>query len=177
MRRSEYINLAVRLLAHVDNGTTDSAEDVKYIPVENYVDPVRWHREMDAIFKRLPLLLAFTCEMREPGDHKSLDVVGVPVLIVRGQDGLLRAFIGVCSHRGTVLTEEGKGRCEQFTCPYHGWTYNDRGALVGVAGRRKFGDIETASRGLTLLPSVERAGSARLRIYELGSILPAITDD
>ena len=110
------------------------------------------------IFKRLPLLLAFTCEMREPGDYKSVEVVGVPVLIVRGQDGRARAYIGVCSHRGTVLTEEGKGRCEHFTCPYHGWTYNDRGALIGVAGRRKFGDIDTASRGLTELPSVERAG-------------------
>ena len=158
MRHSEYINLAQRLLAHFENGTTDSAEDVKYIPVENYVDPVRWRREMDLIFKQLPLLLAFTCEMREPGDYKSMEVVGVPVLIVRGQDGVVRAFIGVCSHRGTVLTENGKGRCEQFTCPYHGWTYDDRGALVGVAGRRKFGEIDTASRGLTELASVERAG-------------------
>ncbi len=158
MRRSEYIDVATRLLAHVDNCTTDSAEDVKYISVHNYVDPARWQREMDAIFKRLPLMLAFTCEMREPGDYKSVEVVGVPVLIVRGQDALVRAFIGVCSHRGTVLTEEGKGRCEQFTCPYHGWTYDDQGALVGVAGRRKFGDIDTASRGLTQLPSVERAG-------------------
>ena len=170
MRRSEYINLAVRLLAHVDNSTTDSAEDVKYIPVDNYVDPVRWHCEMNAIFKRLPLLLAFTCEMREPGDYKSVDVVGVPVLIVRGQDGLVRAFIGVCSHRGTVLTEEGKGRCEQLTCPYHGWTYNDRGALVGVAGRRKFGDIDTASRGLTQLPSVERAGLIFVSLTPTASI-------
>ena len=158
MRRSEYINLATRLLTHVANGTTDSADDVKYIPVENYFDPARWQREMDLIFKRLPLLLAFTCEMREPGDYKSIEVVGVPVLIVRGQDGLVRAFIGVCSHRGTVLTEEGKGRCEQFTCPYHGWTYDDRGALIGVSGRRKFGEIDTSSRGLTELPIVERAG-------------------
>jgi phenylpropionate dioxygenase-like ring-hydroxylating dioxygenase large terminal subunit len=158
MRRSEYINLAERLLDHFEKGTTDSADDVKYIPVENYVDPVRWRREMDLIFKRQPLLLAFTCEMREPGDYKSVEVAGVPVLIVRGQDGLVRAFIGVCSHRGTVLAENGKGRCEQFTCPYHGWTYDDRGALVGVAGRRKFGEIDTGSRGLTELPSVERAG-------------------
>jgi phenylpropionate dioxygenase-like ring-hydroxylating dioxygenase large terminal subunit len=170
MRRSEYINLAERLLDHFKNGTTDSAEDVKYIPVENYVDPVRWRREMDLIFKRLPLLLAFTCEMREPGDYKSVEVVGVPVLIVRGQDGLARAFIGVCSHRGTVLTEEGKGRCEQFTCPYHGWTYDDRGALVGVAGRRKFGDVETASRGLTELPSVERAGMIFVSLTPAASI-------
>ena len=158
MRRSEYLNLAARLLRHVDNGTTDSADDVKYIPVQNYVDPVRWQREMDTIFRRLPLMLAFTCEMREPGDYKSLEVVGVPVLIVRGQDDRVRAFIGVCSHRGTLLTEESKGSCEQFTCPYHGWTYDDRGALIGVAGRRKFGEIDTVSRSLTELPSVERAG-------------------
>src|SRR5271166_2785553 len=170
MRRSEYINLATRLLAHVGNGTTDSAEDVKYIPVQNYIDPVRWQREMDAIFKRLPLLLAFTCEMLEPGDYKSVEVLGVPVLIVRGQDGLVRAFIGVCAHRGTLLTEEGKGRCEHFTCPYHGWTYDDRGALIGVAGRRKFGDIDTASRALTELPSVERAGLIFVSLTPGGSI-------
>jgi phenylpropionate dioxygenase-like ring-hydroxylating dioxygenase large terminal subunit len=170
MRRSEYINLATRLLNHVDNATTDSAEDVKYIPVENYVDPERWQCEMDSIFKRLPLMLAFTCEMREPGDYKSVEVVGVPILIVRGQDGRVRAFIGVCSHRGTLLTEEGKGRCEQFTCPYHGWTYNDRGALIGVAGRRKFGDIDTASRSLTELPAVERAGMIFVSLTPGGSI-------
>ncbi len=170
MRRSEYIDLATRLLAHVDNGTTDSAEDVKHVQVKNYVDPVRWQREMDLIFKRLPLLLAFTCEMPNPGDFKSVDVVGVPVLIVRGQDGLVRAFIGVCSHRGTLLTEEGKGRCEQFTCPYHGWTYDDCGALIGVAGRRKFGDIDTASRALTELPSVERAGLIFVALTPGGSI-------
>jgi phenylpropionate dioxygenase-like ring-hydroxylating dioxygenase large terminal subunit len=170
MRRSEYLDLATRLLAHVDNGTTDSAEDVKYIPVENYIDPVRWQREMDLIFKRLPLLLAFTCELREPGDYKSIEVVGVPVLIVRGLDGLARAFIGVCSHRGTVLTEEGKGRCEQFICPYHGWTYNECGTLIGVAGRRKFGDIDAASRGLTELPLAERAGLIFVSLTPGGSM-------
>lgn len=170
MRRSEYLDLATRLLAHVDNGTTDSAEDVKYIPVENYLGPVRWQREMDLIFKRLPLLLALTCELREAGDYKSIEVVGVPVLIVRGQDGLARAFIGVCSHRGTVLTEEGKGRCEQFTCPYHGWTYNDCGTLIGVAGRRKFGEIDTASRGLTELPLAEHAGLIFVSLTPGGSI-------
>ena len=76
MRRSEYLALAQRLIAHIENGTTDSADTVKQVPVENYLDPARWHREMDRIFKRLPLLLAFTCEMREAGDYKALDVVG-----------------------------------------------------------------------------------------------------
>jgi len=170
MRRSEYLKLAARLLAHVENGTTDSAEDVKYIAVDSYVDPVRWQREIDLIFKRLPLLLAFTCEMRAPGDYKSIEVVGIPVLIVRGEDDLVRAFIGTCSHRGTLLAEEGRGRCEQFTCPYHGWTYNYQGALIGVAGRRKFGDIDTSSRGLIELPSVEHAGMIFVSLTPGGSI-------
>src|SRR5260370_23078254 len=138
---------------------------------------------MDTIFKRLPLLLAMTIEMLEPGNYYALEVVGVPDQIVLGQDGRVRAFIGVCSHRCTVLTEEGKGRCEQFMCPYHGWTYDDGGALIGVAGRRKFGDIDTASRGLTQLSSVERAGlifvsltpgaSIDLEDY-LGAMLPEL---
>ena len=96
MRRSEYLALARRLIAHLENGTTDSAETVKHIPVENYLDSVRWQREMDRIFKRLPLLLAFTCEMREAGDYKAMDVIGVPVLIARGVDCVVRAFVNVC---------------------------------------------------------------------------------
>jgi len=158
MRRSEYLALARRLIAHVENGTTDSAETVKHIPVENYLNPARWQREMDRIFKRLPLLLAFTCEMRDAGDYKAMDVVGVPVLIARAKDGIVRAFVNVCSHRGTVVANDGKGNCTRFVCPYHGWTYSDRGELVGVAGRRKFGEVDTDARGLTQLPCVERAG-------------------
>ena len=161
MIRSEYIDLAQRLLAHVENGTTDSAETIKRIPVKNYLDPDRWQREMDRIFRRLPLMLAFTAELRGVGDYKAVEVVGVPVLIVRGKDAAVRAFIGVCSHRGSTIAEEGVGRCTRFVCPYHGWTYNDRGALVGIAGRRKFSgsdEIDEAAHGLAELPCVERAG-------------------
>ena len=72
--------------------------------------------------------------------------------MIRGEDGPVRAFIGVCSHRGTILTDEGRGNCDRFTCPYHGWTFDDHGALIGVAGRRKFGEVDAGSRGLTQLP-------------------------
>jgi nitrite reductase/ring-hydroxylating ferredoxin subunit len=183
MRRAEYIGLAERLLAHVENGTTDSADAVKYIPVRNYLDPVRWQREMDQIFRRLPLLLAFTCELRGPGDYKAIDVVGVPVLIARGEDRSVRAFIRTCTHRGTILTEEGQGQCDRFICPYHGWTFDDRGSLVGVAGRHKFGTIDVASRGLVQLPIVERAGMIFVRLKPgvpidlegyLGGMLPEL---
>jgi nitrite reductase/ring-hydroxylating ferredoxin subunit len=158
MRRSEYLNVAERLLAHVEAGTTDSADRVKHIPVERYLDPTRWQIEMDAIFRRLPLILAFTAELRIAGDYKMIEVIGVPVLIVRGEDAVARAFIGTCTHRGTTLVGEGTGNCDRFTCPYHAWTYDSRGALVGVAGKQKFGEFDAASRGLIELPCAERAG-------------------
>jgi phenylpropionate dioxygenase-like ring-hydroxylating dioxygenase large terminal subunit len=183
MRRAEYIGLAERLLAHVENGTTDSADAVKYIPVRNYLDPVRWQREMDQIFRRLPLLLAMSCELSEAGDYKALDAVGVPVLMVRSEDRAARAFIRTCTHRGTIITDEGKGNCDRFTCPYHGWTFDDRGALVGVSGRHKFGAIDAASRGLVGLPVSERAGLIFVRLTpgmpidieaHLGEMLPEL---
>ncbi|MDO8435027.1 MAG: Rieske 2Fe-2S domain-containing protein [Candidatus Binatus sp.] len=158
MRRAEYLDLAQRLIAHIDNGTTDSADEVKYVPIRNYTDPERWQLEMDRIFKRLPLMLGFSCEIRQSGDYKSIEVVGVPVAMVRGKDGIARAFINLCSHRGAVLLEQGVGQCNRFTCPYHGWTYDDCGELIGIAGKRKFGELDQSSRGLVQLPSVEKAG-------------------
>ena len=82
MARSRDVAVGERLLAHLADGTTDSAEDVLRLPASTYLDPERWQREMDHIFKRLPLLLAFSAELREPGAYKAIDVVGVPVLLL-----------------------------------------------------------------------------------------------
>ena len=120
MRRSEYLTLAERLLDYVDTGTTDSAPDVHNVPVSYYLDESLWQKEMNNIFRRLPLMLAFTCEMRNAGDYKAMDVADFPVLIVRGKDGKVRAFLNACTHRGAFVAQEGKGNFARFTCPYHG---------------------------------------------------------
>ena len=84
MERTELMELAKRMLAHVENGTTDQTDDLMEVPVSEYVDPDRWAAEMEVIFKRVPLALGLTCELREPGAYKAIDVLGVPVLISRG---------------------------------------------------------------------------------------------
>ena len=56
------------------------------IPADHYYDPARWRQEVDKVFKRMPLMLAVSAEMREPGSYKSMEAAGVPVLIVRGDD-------------------------------------------------------------------------------------------
>lgn len=157
-RAAEYNAIAERIVAHYENGTTDLAEDVLHVPVSAYSDPDQWQREIDLIFKRVPLVVALTCEMPKPGDYKALDMAGVPVLVTRGKDGRARAFMNACRHRGAPLAEDGCGHANRFTCPYHGWTYANDGRLLAVSEKEKFGDIDNAANGLTELPCDERVG-------------------
>jgi phenylpropionate dioxygenase-like ring-hydroxylating dioxygenase large terminal subunit len=133
-------------------------ESVTTIPASNYFDPERWQREVDMIFKRVPLLLAMTAEIKEVNTYKAIDVVGMPVLISRGADGIARAFVNMCSHRGAQLVDPGVGTARRFACPYHNWTYNQEGDLVGVFKQDDFGQLDTSCLGLTQLPIAERAG-------------------
>jgi nitrite reductase/ring-hydroxylating ferredoxin subunit len=82
----------------------------------------------------------------------------VPVLLTRHADGNVRAFVNQCSHRGAVVVPDGSGTARRFACPYHNWTYDTTGDLVGVTDREFFGTIDTDCMGLTPLPVAERAG-------------------
>ncbi len=158
MSRKQLVEMARRNIAHVKAGTVDQEPDVFREPATNYFDPERWQVEVDRIFKRLPLMLGFTAELREPGSYKAMEVAGVPVLITRGQDGEARAFVNMCSHRGAIVVPEGVGTARQFSCPYHGWAYSLDGELVGILNPEMFGELDTSCLGFTPLPVAERAG-------------------
>lgn len=156
--RDKLIDQARVTIAHNKAGTTHLTQGVTSIPASNYYDPIRWQREVDLIFKRLPLLLATTAEIREPNSYKAIEVVGVPVLLVRDGSGVLRAFVNMCSHRGAMLVDEGIGSARRFACPYHNWTYDQGGSLVGIFKQEDFGSLDMSCLGLTSLPVAERAG-------------------
>jgi len=158
MSREKLVAMAERTIAHNKAGTVHLTESVTTIPASNYFDPERWQREVDMIFKRVPLLLAMTAEIKEVNTYKAIDVVGMPVLISRGADGVARAFVNMCSHRGAQLVDPGVGTARRFACPYHNWTYNQEGDLVGVFKQDDFGQLDTSCLGLTQLPIAERAG-------------------
>jgi len=145
-------------LAHVAAGTIDPAPDVSRVPAAHYLDPERFQLELRKIWRRLPLMLALSAELARPGDYKALTAAGVPVLLARGSDGTLRAFVNSCSHRGAQLVLDGSGRVRRFVCPYHAWTYDERGALVGIHSAADFGEIDKSCHGLAPLPAAERAG-------------------
>ncbi len=149
---------AEKMLEYVENDSTFMTEKVMTVPTESYTDPDQWGAEIELVFKRVPLMLALSCEMPNPGDYKAMDAVGMPVLISRNKAGEVNAFLNVCSHRGAPVAGEGHGNCARFTCKYHGWTYGADGKLVGIADRAKFGEIDKSTRGLRQLPCAEKNG-------------------
>ena len=158
MSRAQLIEMARQDLEHGRNGTLSRVEGVRKVPIENYYDPDRWDAEVRQIFRRMPLVLAATAELPNPGDYKSMTAVGVQVLITRNRDGEVRAFVNMCSHRGARLVEEGTGNANKFTCPYHAWTYSPQGDLVAIYSEQDCGEVDKSCYGLTELPCLEKAG-------------------
>jgi phenylpropionate dioxygenase-like ring-hydroxylating dioxygenase large terminal subunit len=151
-------DVAERMLDYVEQGRTFQSDKITTVPAAHYTDPARWSREMQLIFRRVPLMLALSAELPGSGSYKAMDAMGLPVLITRDKDGVARAFLNVCSHRGAPVAADGHGNCARFTCQYHGWTYANDGRLLAVTDREKFGDIDKGERGLRALPCKERAG-------------------
>jgi len=155
--RQEQIRIAKRLLAHIRNGTAEAAPYQYRVPVDRYLDQALWAREVETFYKRLPIVAGLSCELPGPGSYKAEEMVGVPVLLVRDDAGKLNAFLNVCRHRSAPVAA-GCGQASRFTCPYHAWTYDRAGRLVGVAAEETFGPVDRATHGLTPLPCAERAG-------------------
>lgn len=150
--------LAVRALRHFQEKTTDQAADTLELPVAAYVDEDRFEREFEAIFLRKPQAVLLSVEVGAPGSYVARTVLGKPLLIVRDKDGTVRVFLNVCRHRGAKLCEDGAGSQARFVCPYHSWTYDRAGRLVGMYGKQTFGSVDTDELGLTELSSVEESG-------------------
>lgn len=150
--------LARRALTHLQHGTTDQADDVLQLPVEMYTDPQRYAREIQRIFRELPIAVALSLEVPEPGSYRAMQLMDVPILIVRGEDRVVHAFLNVCRHRGAQICAEGAGKARVFACPYHAWVYDHEGALTGRYAADTFGDIDKSRYGLVSLACAEKNG-------------------
>src|SRR6266487_5284550 len=103
------------------------------LPGRYYNAPEIWAEERERIFSRRWICVGRAAELAQPGDYAVRAVGGESVIVVRGQDGAVRAFYNVCRHRGTRLCETERGRLsETIQCPYHAWTYTLDGTLIGA---------------------------------------------
>ena len=150
--------LARRALTHLRNRTTDQAASTMDQPIEAYRDPARHTREVERLFRHLPLALALGIELPGPKSFRAMTVMDVPVLLVRGEDGVARAFLNVCRHRGAQLCQPGSGTAARIVCPYHAWQYDLQGKLIGLYGAATFGDVDARTHSLTELSCAEHSG-------------------
>ncbi len=109
-----------RVIRHVDNKTTDVGDGIWREPVENYQSIERFQAELK-MMRRIPLPFCPSAALPEAGSYIARVAAGTPLLVVRGDDGVVRAFRNACRHRGMAL-KEGSGCAKSFVCPYHAWT-------------------------------------------------------
>lgn len=133
-------------------------DDETLIPVAEYLDPRRFIHERERWFAPVPNLVAHGSELREPGDFITRTVLDVPALVVRGEDGRVRAFANVCRHRGATLELRDAGHCRRFVCPYHAWSYTTDGQLASVRHPDGFPTLDREATRLAELPCVEAGG-------------------
>ena len=129
------------MTAVVDGGVFDAAHyratlaefcSARTLPAWCYTDPEFYRREMERCFRPNWHFIGHESELSEPGQYISTDLVIGPVLVVRGRDGMVRAFANTCRHRGARLLDNGHGKCATIVCPYHAWTYGHNGELRGA---------------------------------------------
>lgn len=119
------------------------------IPIEPILSSEQFERERESIFKRVWLNVGREEEIPERGDYIVKEICGSSILLVRGKDGVIRAFHNMCSHRGNNVVRDCRGRAGGFICGFHGWKYDLCGALVHVPDEERFFDFERRDYGLT----------------------------
>src|SRR5690606_7506585 len=150
-------SLARRLVDHIENGTTDLSDAVLEVPAETYTSAAHLERELAVLFHGRPLVLCLSGALPGPDTYKAVDICGTPVLVTRDGEGKVRAMANACRHRG-VRVADGCGEARRLTCPFHAWSYDVAGRLVGVPTAGAFDGMVREDKGLVQLPVAEAHG-------------------
>jgi choline monooxygenase len=118
------------------------------IPAPWYVDPRIAERERLNVFSKTWQLVARTDQLQNPGQFISTTVAGEPIVVVRGNDGVLRAFYNVCRHHAAAVVTQPCGVASILHCPYHGWNYGLDGSLKGMPEFEGVENFERSQNGL-----------------------------
>ena len=136
-----------------------SVGDAMTLPANYYTDSELFKRELRAVHYDMWLHAGRTEELPENGSYFLVRFAGVNVIVLRDQNGEINAFNNTCRHRGTLLCQEHEGKIAggRIRCPYHAWTYELDGQLVGA-------------------PNMEKVEGFRMEDYPLGSVATATWD-
>jgi phenylpropionate dioxygenase-like ring-hydroxylating dioxygenase large terminal subunit len=158
--RSTETRIVAEFLALADADTTTLAPAVRTVPASAYTCSKRFAREQDVLFRRSPVVVGTTADVAAVGDFLTCESGGVPIVVVRGADRRVHAYVNACRHRAHPVAlgcGTGFGR---FVCPFHGWNYEvDTGRLLGQPRAcGGFDSVDRATLSLVGVPCVEAHG-------------------
>lgn len=123
--------------------------DRRGLPAWTYHSPALFALERKHLFLNHWQVTGHISDLPQPGDWRSFDLLGERAVIIRGTDGVIRAFHNLCRHRGARVVDGASGQCKgAMVCPFHGWVYNLDGSLRGAARPETLGDMNRADFGL-----------------------------
>ena len=150
------VQVIERVLAHIDNKTTDIGKQTWQEPTAHYESTQRFEQE-NKLLKKTPLMMCPSAAIPKHGSYVARDVQGVPLLVVREKNGEAKAFRNACRHRG-VKVASGTGRKTSFACPYHAWTYGTDGALKVIPHEQGFPQVKKCDKSLVSVKTFETQG-------------------
>ena len=141
-------------------------DDLSVIPDWVYTDQFVYEREIERIFHGHTWnYVALEAEVPNPGDFIRSNVGPTPVVVARAHDGSVNVFENRCTHRASEFCRELSGSAKEFVCPYHQWTYDLKGNLIGIPFRRGVGgkggmplDFDADAHGLRRLAVTSHRG-------------------
>lgn len=158
MEHATQVRLIEKVLGLLGAASTDMVEQEHCQSVEAYTHPARLQREINALYRRQPLIVCRTDDIPGPGDFLTQDHYGLPLLVTRDHAGKVHVQFNVCRHRGTRLVDEPRGTRKVFVCPYHAWNYDCAGRLIRITDEEGFPALDKTRSGLVQLPAIERHG-------------------
>lgn len=164
MDHATEVTIARRWLDLDRAGTTTLAASTFELDPSVYTSPDRFAREQQRLFRDGVVVACLTADLPASGDYVTLESGGVPILVLRGQDGTIRAFLNACRHRATPVLSGCGHRARNVVCPFHAWTYSLDGRLLGQPRSCEgFAGVDADGLGLVELPSAVAHGLVLVR--------------
>jgi Rieske 2Fe-2S family protein len=163
---------------HVVSADLSQGDGPSLIPTlggRYYTDPEVFAREQQFVFEQMWFCAVRSADLDKPGAFRKVQIGRESVLVIRGRDGGLRAFLNICRHRGAQLCTEPAGEIKRnLQCPYHAWTYGLDGQLVAAPNLTKMPDVDRVEYGLHKVHLREWLGYAWV---SLAAEPPSFEDD
>lgn len=129
------------------------------IDTKRYTSKEQLAIERKKIFQNFPIAVGAVGQLENEGDYFLHDDVGVPIAVIKGKDGVIRAFLNMCRHRGVRLLDKEKGHIKRnIICPYHAWSYDTAGCLKGILHPKGFEGVNKETHSLIPLDCYTRFG-------------------